>query len=167
MTNENIVTVFKAFSDESRVQILHLLKDGELCGNSILEKMNIGQSTLSHHMKLLCESGVVVGRKNGKWMYYSISKEGKEEAKKILDTVLDAKVTEGVPVPSVKSAAKLSAKETAEKKVVEKKPAAKKPAEKKAPVKPQPKPVEEVKETIVEEKPEPKVQKRQLESWLL
>ena len=41
-----------------------------------IEKINISQSTLSHHMKILCESGVVKKRKEGKWTYYSISKCG-------------------------------------------------------------------------------------------
>lgn len=46
----------------------------------LLKKINISQSTLSHHMKILCESGVVKNRKEGKWTYYSISNEGCEYA---------------------------------------------------------------------------------------
>jgi ArsR family transcriptional regulator len=47
--------------------------------------MNITQPTLSHHMKTLLDSGIVNGRKEGKWMHYSISKEGLEKAQKYLD----------------------------------------------------------------------------------
>ena len=72
MTNEKIVTVFKAFSDESRVKILGLLKEGEMGGNAILEQMQIGQSTLSHHMKVLMDCGLVECRKKGTWTYYKL-----------------------------------------------------------------------------------------------
>ena len=62
--------VFKAFCDEKRLRILEMLQSGEKCACHLLDKMDIGQSTLSHHMKILCESGVVQGRKEGKWTYY-------------------------------------------------------------------------------------------------
>lgn len=75
-------TMFKAFCDENRLQILSLLQSGEKCGCRLLEEMQITQPTLSHHMKILCDSGVVKGRKEGKWMHYSISEEG-------LDAVVD------------------------------------------------------------------------------
>lgn len=78
------VAVFKAFCDENRIRILQLLQNGEQCACKLLEEMNITQPTLSHHMKILCDSGVVVGRKDGKWMHYSISKDGAEYAEKCL-----------------------------------------------------------------------------------
>ena len=65
--------IFKAFCDENRLMILNLLKDGEKCACVLLEKLDIGQSTLSHHMKILVESGIVITRKEGKWTHYSIS----------------------------------------------------------------------------------------------
>lgn len=77
--------IFKAFCDENRVRILQLLQDGEKCACKLLEEMNITQPTLSHHMKILCDSGIVRGRKEGKWIHYSISQEGIEDAQKYLD----------------------------------------------------------------------------------
>ncbi|MGN1421351.1 MAG: ArsR/SmtB family transcription factor [Eubacterium sp.] len=77
--------IFKAFCDENRVKILKLLCSGEKCACKILEELNITQPTLSHHMKILCDSGIVVGRKEGKWMHYSISVSGANQAKKILN----------------------------------------------------------------------------------
>ncbi len=68
--------VFKAFCDENRLMILSTLKNGEKCACKLLDELQIGQSTLSHHMKILCDSGVVNGRRDGKWTHYSISKEG-------------------------------------------------------------------------------------------
>ena len=67
--------MFKAFCDENRLQILSILQSGEKCACKLLDEMHITQPTLSHHMKILCDSGVVNGRKEGKWMYYSISEE--------------------------------------------------------------------------------------------
>ena len=76
--------VFKAFCDETRLMVLALLRSGEKCACVLLEKVEIGQSTLSHHMKILVESGVVSARKDGKWTYYSISGEGCENAVHLL-----------------------------------------------------------------------------------
>ena len=76
--------VFKAFCDENRLMILEILQSGEKCACHLLKKINISQSTLSHHMKMLCESGVVKNRKEGKWTYYSISNEGCEYAFSLL-----------------------------------------------------------------------------------
>ena len=82
---KKIADVFKAFCDENRIRILKLLTTGEKCACKLLEELNITQPTLSHHMKILCDSGIVVGRKEGKWTHYSISAEGVDKAKKYLD----------------------------------------------------------------------------------
>ena len=68
--------VFKAFCDSNRLIILNLLKNGERCACELLEELHISQPTLSHHMKILCEGGVVNGRKEGKWTHYSLNVEG-------------------------------------------------------------------------------------------
>lgn len=88
---KNITVVFKAFCDENRIKILRLLANGEKCACKLLEEMNVTQPTLSHHMKILCDSGIVVGRKDGKWMYYSISADGAEIAKKYIDELINLK----------------------------------------------------------------------------
>ena len=76
--------VFKAFCDENRLQILELLRSGEKCACKLLDDLQITQSTLSHHMKLLCDAGVVRGRKEGKWVHYSIDSAGAERAVELL-----------------------------------------------------------------------------------
>lgn len=88
MDNKRIASIFKAFCDENRLQILELLRGGERCACSILEEMKITQPTLSHHMKILCDSGVVVGRKEGKWMHYSISEDGLEQVMEYLNGIM-------------------------------------------------------------------------------
>jgi len=75
---------FKVLSDPNRLMIIDMLSCGELCACVILEKFNITQPTLSHHMKSLCDSGLVVGRKEGRWMYYSLSEKTVQTCRNIL-----------------------------------------------------------------------------------
>ena len=70
------VKKIKALADENRLAILLSLQHGEKCGCVLLEELKISQPTLSHHMKLLCDSDLVTVRKEGRWMHYSISPEG-------------------------------------------------------------------------------------------
>ena len=80
----NNARVFKALCDEKRLTILEMLQSGEKCACIMLEKLEISQPTLSHHMKILVDSGIVAARKEGKWTYYSISAEGSETAVRLL-----------------------------------------------------------------------------------
>jgi ArsR family transcriptional regulator len=68
--------VYKAFCDENRLLIIDQLSLGERCACDLLEKVSISQSTLSHHMGILLESGIVSARKVGKWTYYSLNPLG-------------------------------------------------------------------------------------------
>lgn len=71
--------IFKAFSVAIRLEILDLLKNGEECACDLLEKLDLTQSGLSYHMKILIESGIVTAREDGKWVYYTISEEGRQK----------------------------------------------------------------------------------------
>jgi len=84
--------VFKALCDETRLMVLSLLQSGEKCACVLLEKVNVGQSTLSHHMKILVDSGIVKARKDGKWIYYSISTAGSENAAQLLQKLTTVSV---------------------------------------------------------------------------
>ena len=66
----------KALTDENRLASMLALQQGEKCGCDLLEELNITQPTLSHHMKILADSGLVDYYKEGKWMHYSISAKG-------------------------------------------------------------------------------------------
>jgi len=83
--------IFKAFCDENRIRILEMLQTGEKCGCKLLEELKVTQPTLSHHMKILCDSGVVVGRKEGKWTHYSISEQGAKIASETLQELTNLK----------------------------------------------------------------------------
>ena len=80
----NDAKIFKALCDEKRLMILELLQSGEKCACVLIDKMDMGQSGLSYHMKILCESGIVTSRQEGKWTHYSLSKSGSEYALKRL-----------------------------------------------------------------------------------
>jgi ArsR family transcriptional regulator len=82
---------FKALSDPNRLMILDMLSCGELCACVILEKFNITQPTLSHHMKILSDCGFVSGRKDGKWTYYSLNDVIIQNFKSFLDEVTTIK----------------------------------------------------------------------------
>jgi ArsR family transcriptional regulator, arsenate/arsenite/antimonite-responsive transcriptional repressor len=81
----NDVKLMKALADESRLAILELLMNGEKCGCILLEELAIQQPTLSHHMKILCDSGLVNGRKQGKWVHYSLNLEGNKQLRNLID----------------------------------------------------------------------------------
>lgn len=81
---EKNAKVFKAFCDERRLRILELLQGGEKCTCVLIEEMDMPQSSLSYHMKVLCESGVVEGRQDGKWTHYHISEKGSLWAMELL-----------------------------------------------------------------------------------
>ena len=81
--------IFKAFCDETRLMVLSLLQSGEKCACELLVRVSVKQPTLSHHMKILVESGIVASRKHGKWMYYSISQEGCQGAAALLNELTE------------------------------------------------------------------------------
>jgi ArsR family transcriptional regulator len=87
LTPEKNAKVFKAFCDEKRLAILELLRSGEKCACVLIEQMEIGQSSLSYHMKILCESGIVESRQEGKWTHYKISEQGSQEAILLLKAI--------------------------------------------------------------------------------
>ena len=94
MDERKIALIFKAFCDENRIWILKLLRSGEKCACKLLEELNISQPTLSHHMKILCDAGIVTGRKEGKWTHYSINSDGAEVARSLLQELLSFETKE-------------------------------------------------------------------------
>ena len=82
---------FKVLSDPNRLMIVDMLSCGELCACVILKKFQMTQPTLSHHMKSLCDSHLVNGRKEGKWMYYSLNGETAQSLRAFLNEVTKEK----------------------------------------------------------------------------
>lgn len=94
--HDGTAKVFKALCDSNRLKIIEMLLNGEMCACQLLDELNIRQSTLSHHMKSLCESGVVNCRREGKWMYYSLNKKGCEAAFGVLTGIMEAPVQSNI-----------------------------------------------------------------------
>lgn len=84
MCEIDVALICKALSDSNRLKIVEMLSDGEKCGCKLLEAFNITQPTLSHHMKILEESGLVNGKKQGKWTYYSLCCDTLKEFKSFI-----------------------------------------------------------------------------------
>lgn len=75
MTYNKYAILFKALSDGTRIEIIEMISSGEMCACKILEKFDITQPTLSYHMKILSDCGLVKARREGAWMFYSIENE--------------------------------------------------------------------------------------------
>lgn len=68
----DLLTLFKALSDKTRLRILKLLEDGELCVCDMVAAFDIVQPKVSFHLNVLKQAGLVKDRKEGKWMHYGI-----------------------------------------------------------------------------------------------
>ena len=84
---EERAKVFKALCDERRQRILELLHSGEKCACVLIDEMGMPQSSMSYHMKILCDSGIVTSREEGKWTHYQISRQGSEKAIELLKEI--------------------------------------------------------------------------------
>lgn len=83
-THQENAKVFKALCDPKRLAILEQLRSGEKCACVLQEPLDLTQSGLSYHMKILCDSGLVVSRQEGKWTHYCLSQTGRDRAVKLL-----------------------------------------------------------------------------------
>jgi ArsR family transcriptional regulator len=71
--------VFRALSDETRLAILHALRDGECCVCDLQGELNAAQSRLSFHLRVLKDAGILLDRTEGRWSYYRIASEALTE----------------------------------------------------------------------------------------
>ena len=81
------LTLFKALSDDTRLRILNLLRSQELNVNEIVSVLDMGQSRISRHLKILTDSGLLESRRDGLWVFYRIPKAGND--KSFLDSISD------------------------------------------------------------------------------
>lgn len=85
MNTMEVALICKALGDSNRLQIVQMLSEGEKCGCKLLEAFEITQPTLSHHMRILTECGLVNARKEGKWSHYSLNCETLKEYKQFIE----------------------------------------------------------------------------------
>lgn len=79
--------LFHALSDPIRVEVIGFLLDGERCVCDLMDDLELQQSRLSWHLKTLVDAGIITGRREGRWNYYSLNKEALAEAKDFLDAL--------------------------------------------------------------------------------
>jgi ArsR family transcriptional regulator len=79
------VEVFKALADPVRLRLLNLIGEGEVCVCHLYEAMDLPQSTVSRHLGYLRKRGLVIGRKEGLWVYYRLAKPAGEVHRKAMD----------------------------------------------------------------------------------
>ncbi|MFI5229251.1 MAG: ArsR/SmtB family transcription factor [Gemmatimonadales bacterium] len=82
--------LFHALSDEIRVGVVHLLLDGERCVCELMDELGLAQSRLSWHLKTLSDAGIITGRKDGRWIYYSLVPGTLDEARALLGAMKPA-----------------------------------------------------------------------------
>jgi len=79
---KELVKIFKALSDPARIKIVKLLEKKDMCVCELKEALGIGQSNVSHHLRILKEAGLVCDFKDGLWVNYTLSREkGSDEGK--------------------------------------------------------------------------------------
>ena len=82
---ERAAELFHALSDPIRVEVVGLLLDGERCVCDLMDDLELQQSRLSWHLKTLSDAGVITGRREGRWNYYSLNREALAEAGQLLN----------------------------------------------------------------------------------
>ena len=92
----DLMQITKALADENRIRVLLALREGELCACQITELFGLAPSTMSKHMSILYQAGLVDSRKEGRWIYFRLP-DGKAPAtvKKAIDWI--SKAAEGQP----------------------------------------------------------------------
>jgi ArsR family transcriptional regulator len=82
--------IFHALSDPIRLDVIALLLDGERCVCELMDELDLAQSRLSWHLKTLSDAGLISGRRDGRWNYYSLNADAVAEARDVLDGFLGA-----------------------------------------------------------------------------
>lgn len=83
-------TFFMALADKTRLRLLNLMRDGEICVCFFTEALDESQPKVSRHLAYLRNAGLVEARRDGKWMHYSIARPKNEIAAKVLQETLDS-----------------------------------------------------------------------------
>ena len=82
--------LFHALSDEIRLEVIDLLRDGERCVCELTAALDIAQPRLSWHLRALKEAGILTDRKEGRWVYYALARDTFEEAESVLSVLKPA-----------------------------------------------------------------------------
>ena len=81
---EQALRIFRALGDENRLRLIELLREGEQCVCDLSEATGASQPLLSFHLKTLKEAGLVIDRREGRWVYYALNGDGMAELQRLL-----------------------------------------------------------------------------------
>src|SRR5437763_16787765 len=81
---ERAIELFHALSDETRLEIIELLREGERCVCELTDTLDAAQSRLSFHLRVLKDAGIVRDRKDGRWVHYELVADAFEEAETLV-----------------------------------------------------------------------------------
>jgi ArsR family transcriptional regulator len=84
LRTERAIELFHALSDETRLEIIELLRKGERCVCELTDTLDAAQSRLSFHLRVLKDAGIVRDRKDGRWVHYELDPEAFEEMESLL-----------------------------------------------------------------------------------
>jgi ArsR family transcriptional regulator len=84
---ERSIELFHALSDETRLEIIELLRKGERCVCELTETLDAAQSRLSFHLRVLRDAGIVRDRKDGRWVHYELDPEAFEEIETLVSAM--------------------------------------------------------------------------------
>ena len=84
IATDRAAEIFHALSDETRLELIHLLRKGERCVCDLTSALDAAQSRLSFHLKVLKDAGIVSDRKEGRWVHYELNEEAFADAHRLL-----------------------------------------------------------------------------------
>jgi len=88
---DSLLQILKTLGDNTRLDIILLLATGEKCVCEIFEKLKLPQNLVSHHLGILRQSNLIINRKEGKWVHYSLNRKNIEELQKVLVKINETK----------------------------------------------------------------------------
>jgi ArsR family transcriptional regulator len=84
---DNLLQLLKTLSDDTRLDIILLLATGEKCVCEIFEKLKLPQNLVSHHVGILRQNNLIINRKDGKWVYYSLNRNEIKKLQSVLEEI--------------------------------------------------------------------------------
>jgi ArsR family transcriptional regulator len=87
---QELIKVFKALGDETRIRLLKLLEQRELCVCELMQALNMTQSRVSRNLGILKNAGLVKDRRDGLWVHYSFNEEAKPQIQRLVQILKDS-----------------------------------------------------------------------------
>lgn len=93
---DRLVGVHRAVGDPTRFEILRLLaaQTGPVCVCDVVDRFEVGQPTISHHLKVLRDAGLVRVSRQGRWAYYAVDPRGVEDLRRSIDLLTPSRLAE-------------------------------------------------------------------------